>query len=106
MTGLRQRQPRYENRKLLDLAHEAPCFLQLSLYECGKNASVPCHSDMLMHGRGIARKSHDWTAVPGCPACHERFKREHLGDEYEHVWRQAKDRYEDWLWRTNKIRVV
>lgn len=23
--GLRQREPRYQNRKLLDLAHEAPC---------------------------------------------------------------------------------
>jgi len=107
LSGLRQRNPSYRNRKLLDLAHEAPCMLQLGEAGCGNNLSSACHSDLLEHGRGVGLKSHDWAAVPGCPACHARFTREHLGlVEYKAVWQKAHDRYQDWLWRNNKIKVV
>lgn len=107
MSGLRQREPRYENRKLLDLAHEAPCMLQLSVPGCGGYASVPCHSDMLRHSRGFSSKTHDFLAVAGCPACHAAFTRARLGrDGYEQAWQLGLERYLHWLWTNGKLKVA
>src|SRR4051812_36432999 len=94
------------SRKLLDCAHEAPCFLQLGLPGCGNNLSVPCHSDMLRHGRGVGHKSHDNFAVPGCPVCHAGFTRKALGDLYELAWLRAHERYQVWLWENQKVRTA
>ena len=106
MSELRQREPRYENRKLLDIAHEAPCMLRLGVPGCGNHPSVPCHSDNLEHGRGIGNKSHDFYAIPGCPSCHASFTREKLGrDVYNAVWLKAYEQYQYWLWDNGKIRV-
>lgn len=97
----------HRDRSLLDLAHEAPCFLQLGVKDCGKHPSVPCHSDMLAHGRGEGLKSHDALAVPGCPACHAVFTRKHLGKAgYLEKWAQAIALYLVWLWKNKKIQVV
>lgn len=107
MSGLRQREPRYENRRLLDLAHEAPCMLQLGIPGCGNDKSVPCHSDMLEHGKGVGMKSHDYLAVPGCPVCHAGFTREFFGREgYTEVWVKAMTRYLRWLWTERKLKVA
>ena len=96
----------HRDRRLLDLAHEAPCMLRLGT-PCGTNPSVPCHSDMLRHGRGAGHKSHDCLAVPGCPNCHSRFTREALGrDGYERVWQLANEEYQGWLWRNEKVRFA
>lgn len=97
----------HRNRQLLDLCHEAPCCLQLGHEGCGKDPSVPCHSDMIRHGRGASHKSHDCFAVPGCPVCHEYFKRSVLGREgYLEAWLAAMERYILWLWVAQRIRVV
>jgi hypothetical protein len=96
----------HRDRKLLDVAHEAPCMLLLGFPGCGNNLSVPCHSDLLRHGRGIGSKSHDCLAVPGCPCCHQHFTREHLGDTYEATWLAAMERYLVWLWRQGKVKVA
>ena len=96
----------YRNRKLLDLAHEAPCFLQLGTLGCGVDASVPCHSDQLEDDRGIGHKSHDAMAVPGCPACHSDFTRAFLGRaRYWEAHAKALKRYVKWLWETERIKV-
>lgn len=96
----------HRDRKLLDLAHEAPCMLLLGASGCGNDSSVPCHSDMLRHGRGENFKSHDCLAVPGCPPCHVLFTRAHLGRAvYEIAWSIAMERYLVWLWTTRRIRV-
>lgn len=103
----RQREPRIENRALLDIAHDAPCFLRLGVEGCGANRSVPCHSDMLRHGRGAGHRSHDPFAVPGCPVCHAAFTRKNLGREgYEAAWLAAFERYQVWLWENQKVRVL
>jgi hypothetical protein len=95
----------HRNRKLLDIAHDAPCFLNLAS-DCGKDKSVPCHSDMLRHGRGVGHKTHDCYAIPGCPACHNLFTREHLGgDSYGAVWAESFENYVLWLWQNDKIGV-
>ncbi len=94
----------YRNRKLLDVAHEAPCCLLLAECGCSRDPSVPCHSDMQRHGRGAWHKSGDHFAVSGCPVCHTLFTREHLGrDGYEQAWLRAHERYQTWLWETGKI---
>lgn len=104
---VRQRDPAHRDRKLLDLAHEAPCFLRLGVPGCGNDKSVPCHSDMLRHGRGAGCKSDDCLAVPGCPVCHAAFTRANLGrDGYEAVWERAHEQYTVWLWKTGKVRVA
>lgn len=96
----------HRNRRLLDISHEAPCMLQLAP-GCGEFPSVPCHSDMLRHGRGVGHKSHDCFAVPGCPACHAVFTRAHLGqDGYEAAWVAAIERYQVWIWENGKVRVA
>ena len=94
----------YRNPTLLELCREAPCCLQLGAPGCGTNASVACHSDMIRHGRGEHHKSHDCFAVPGCPACHEAWKRSNLGKEgYHAAWVEAMERYILWLWVSGNI---
>lgn len=74
---------------------------------CGNDKSVPCHSDMLRHGRGVGHKSHDCLAVPGCPACHAAFTRQHLGQAgYEAAWLGALERWLVWIWNTGKVKVA
>ena len=97
----------FRSRRLLDVAHDSPCMLLLGVPGCGNNLSVPCHSDMLRHGRGEGHKSHDCLAVPGCPACHAAFTRKTLGrDGYEAAWLDAFERYTVWLWSTGKVRLA
>ena len=104
---LRQREPRHTDRKLLDLCHEAPCMLRLGVPGCGNHPSVPCHSDILRHGRGVGNKTHDLYAVSGCPACHSAFTRERLGRQgYEDAWLYAYERYQLWLWTNGKVRAT
>lgn len=97
----------FRSRKLLDLAHEAPCCLRLGTAECGNYPSVPCHSDMLEHGRGVGHKSDDSLAVPGCPACHALFTRGNLGrDGYQQIHARAMVRYVQWMWANGKVRLA
>ncbi len=96
----------HRSRKLLDVAHEAPCFLVLSP-TCGNHPSVPCHSDQLSDGRGVGHKSHDCLAIPGCPDCHALFTREHMGKQaYQYVHARALKEYLVWLWQNNKVKVA
>jgi hypothetical protein len=97
----------HRNRKLLDVAHDAPCMLQLGVDGCGTHPSVPCHSDMLEHGRGAGHKSHDALAVAGCPACHAAFTRANLGrDGYKEAWIKAVTRYWLWMWTEGRLKVA
>ena len=97
----------HRNRKLLDVAHDAPCMLQLGVDGCGNYPSVPCHSDMLEHGRGAGHKSHDALAVAGCPACHAAFTRANLGrDGYKEAWIKAVIRYWLWMWTEGRVKVA
>lgn len=92
------------NRALLDLAHDAPCFLKLG--PCSGQV-VPCHSDQLGDGRGVGHKSHDPLAVPGCVACHARFTRQYLGrSAYSEIHARALKEYIVWLWQNDKLKVA
>lgn len=81
--------------------------LRLGVAGCSTHPSVPCHSDMLRHGRGAGHKSHDAYAVPGCPACHAAFTRANLGrDGYETAWEAAFERWVLWYWENCLVRVA
>lgn len=97
----------YRNRKLLDIAHEAPCMLQIHGVCTGdRHPRVPAHSDQLRHGRGVGLRSHDCFAVAGCVQCHAAFTRANLGKViYNEVWAGAFERYVLWCWTNEKIGV-
>lgn len=106
-----QKQPRYENRRLLDIAHEAPCFLNFRDYCLHPiTGCEPCHANWWKFGRGAFYKSHDCFHVPGCrgvevEGCH--YALDYGGD----IGRDAKimaferglDRYIRWLLAQRRI---
>lgn len=49
----------YRNRKLLDAVYNVPCFV------CGQ-PSEPCHSNLLVHGKGKGLKSTDAAIMALC----------------------------------------
>ena len=98
----------YRNRKLLDVAHEAPCMFQIDkvcqdgLYPC-----VPCHSNFQRHGRGFAHKAADVFAPSGCVACHAWFDTGMAArSEKEDAFRTAQDRWILWLFENEKVKVA
>ena len=97
----------FRNRALLDLCHEAPCFLLPGQHQCLGAPSEPAHSDMIRHGRGEHHKSHDCFAPPGCHNAHLAFTRSNLGKEgYFLAWVEAMERYVLWQWVTGKVRLA
>lgn len=100
-----QREPRYENRPLLDLCHGAPCLLLYLGCTGGlreDRPSVPCHPNWLEDGKGVGLKAHDDLAVPGCPDCHYQHD---TGTLY--TTEQKKEVHERALgiWRRKLLRV-
>jgi hypothetical protein len=113
LTGRRvmQKRPRYENRKLLDLCHGAPCCLNFPGCTGGEgteNPSVPCHSNSQSDGRGKDYKSHDHSAVPGCPNCHWHldYGVSYTREQKEDTFRQGQRRWWSHLWENNKVKVA
>jgi hypothetical protein len=104
---LRQREPSIENRALLDLCHNRPCFLRFDGCKDGHPdwPSVPCHPKSLALGRGLGRKSHDNLALPGCPACHAVWDAM-PGVEHFHVWCRAFPQWDTYRWRHGLVRVA
>lgn len=86
-----QRQPRYENRRLLDLAH--------NLHECthcGRyvpEGLEPAHSNQSRHGKGMSMKAHDCFHAALCHACHARLDQgSDLSREMRHaLWEAAHE---------------
>lgn len=111
MRPVMQKNPRYENRKLLDLCHGAPCHLNYPGCTGGTSpdaSSVPCHSNTHADGRGSYYKTHDHSAVPGCPSCHHQHDH---GSLYTHEQKvetheRAQKRWRDYLWRNRLIKVA
>ena len=98
----------YRNRKLLDVAHTAPCMFQIhGVCESGLNPSVPCHSNMQRHGRGFSHKSADAYAPAGCTACHAWYDTGKASrEEKEHAFILALERWWLWLLENERVRVA
>lgn len=93
------------NRKLLDLAHEAPCFARFP-HKCGGwQGCEPAHSDSQMFGRGHGHKSNDWAFAAMCHTAHmmlDTFDREQKQTE----WTLAFVETQNWLWTNQLVKVA
>ena len=111
MTGLRQREPRYVNRSLLDLCHGAPCHLNYPGCTGGDSPdfpSVPCHPNWLEDGKGVGLKAHDDLAVPGCPSCHFQHDTgtQYTTEQKKEIHQQAHKRWWRHLLNIGRVKLV
>lgn len=103
---LRQRQPRYVNKKLTDLAHEAPCMAQFP-HTCN-GPSVPAHDNSLSGGHGAGLKSHDYRHAAVCPAAHDLIDGRAGGwslEEKRAEWDRAYIATWHYYWTNGKVTV-
>ena len=98
----------FRNRKLLDLAHEAPCMLKIEgVCQDGVHPSVPAHSNSLRHGRGVGHKSADIFVVASCIACHSWLDTGGATrQDKQQRFMEGLERYWLWLWETGKVKVA
>lgn len=102
--------PRYENRRLLDLARDQPCA------NCGRQdgTTVAAHANWSLYGKGKSIKSHDPFHAWLCGPCHAWLD-QGTGDDPTGTWPQHTKR-EMWerayintvlaQWRNGLIRVA
>lgn len=113
MGELRQREPRYENRKLLDLAHKVD-----RCQNCGSypdSGCEPAHEEGLAAGKAMSTKSHDYRHAALCHACHVwydsiRHGRDPSGDwsaaQRAFMFDRARERTFDIYWRNGWLKVT
>jgi hypothetical protein len=105
-----QKQPRYENRRLLDLAHTAPCFACFP-HQCTQHLGcVPAHANWLAFGKGVGLKAHDWAFAAMCGPAHDIIDRRVPSDMDEAMlqqeWMRAFISTQDHLWANRLLRVT
>jgi hypothetical protein len=90
---VRQREPRWQSRALLDACHEIPCQGGWSA-GCGNSMTEPAHSNQARHGKGKSIKSHDCFVAGLCRSCHQaidqgsKFTRQQRFD----LWQKAHEK--------------
>jgi hypothetical protein len=100
----------YRNRRLLDLAHSAPCMATFS-HECNDYLGCePAHSDSHVFGRGAGHKSNDWAVAFICHNAHKVITAK-VGDDLTreqkfYDWLRAFVRTQTYLWETQKVKVA
>lgn len=102
--------PRYENRRLLNLAHTAPCFATFP-HTCKQHLGcVPAHANWLLFGKGHGLKVSDWAFASMCGPAHDIIDRRIPSDMDEdmlmHEWLRAFISTQDYLWKNDKVRVA
>lgn len=94
----------YRNRRLLDLAHDAPCFADFDHVCYGYMGCDPAHSDSSIFGRGHGHKSHDFAFAALCNNAHKMLDSLSREDKF-HTWLRAYVKTQEWLWTNGKLRV-
>ena len=97
----------YRNRRLLDLAHEMPCFADFP-HDC-RGSVVPCHSNQQIFGRGASYKSHDWAFAAICSNGHDYIDGRRGGwakEDKQAAWLRAYIKTQDYLWKEGKVKVA
>lgn len=105
-----QKNPRFENRKLLDLARGMPC------QGCGNQDEtiVMAHSNFAIHGKAKSMKAHDCFVAALCMRCHSwldsgttnyQLLAPTREDKLE-FFRRASEATMLYLWRNGRIGVV
>lgn len=95
-------------RRLLDLARNAPCMLQIpDICNFDPTTTVACHSNLLAHGHGTGVKSHDCFIAFGCSACHSALDDGSYSREDKEYWfRRGMDGTLLYLWDQGLIDVA
>jgi hypothetical protein len=106
---LRQRLPRYENKRLTNLAHDMPCYATFP-HTCVQHLGcVPAHANWLLFGKGHGAKVSDCFFASMCDTAHKMIDRQIPSDMDEDVLRQEWLRSyistQDHLWREGKVKV-
>ncbi len=98
----------YRSRKLLDLCQGQPCMLMLPCCTGGGEDTVPCHSNQLVHGKGMSEKAGDQFAVPGCAACHRELDQGFTMNKgmKADAWNLAYWRWQRRLWELELVKVA
>jgi hypothetical protein len=113
MPAIGQREPRIENRRLLDLAHRVQFCVNCKRYLA--HGCEPAHSNLQRHGRGENSKSHDQHHAALCHDCHVWYDYGTRTDPTG-IWQATKedkaqffvvmqDRTMDIYWREDWIEV-
>jgi len=93
----------HRDRKLLDLMHTLPCFLRG--IGCEGMPAVPCHSNQLIHGKGLSMKAHDCFVAAGCNTCHHEIDNgKNLDKAAAHtLWRNGIDLTFMWVYGSGEV---
>lgn len=104
--SLRQREPRWQCRALLDAVYQLPCLLQIPGVCEGGNGE-PCHANWSDFGKGKSRKAHDCFVAAGCRACHREIDhgKRLTREEREAMWMCGWRRTILELFRRGLVRV-
>lgn len=95
----------HRDRRLLDLAHEAPCFADFP-HECYEYLGCdPAHSDSQMFGRGGWHKSSDWAHASMCNTAHKMLDSMEREEKF-FAWLRAFVKTQDYYWENKLIKVV
>lgn len=78
------KQPRAENRHLLDMARGKPCLIRSPICVGGTETTVACHGGGVANGKGLGYKLDDWRTAWGCYGCN------HYTDAYGGATRAQK----------------
>ncbi|WP_017907430.1 DUF1364 family protein [Xanthomonas sp. SHU 199] len=97
----------YRDRKLLDLAYQLDCQVQLHGI-CEGGTGEPAHSNQSRHGKGGALKAHDCFFASSCRACHRELDQGRTMNREEkfEAWQRAHERTMLALWQLGLIRVA
>lgn len=94
----------YRNKKLLEIAREAPCMI------CGiqDGSVVAAHSNQIRDGKGKALKAHDYRIAALCFYCHAEIDQGCKLSKQERIdaWDEAHRRTIGWLFDSAYLQVV
>lgn len=79
------KQPRAENRHLLDMARGKPCLIRSPICNYDSETTVACHGGGVANGKGMAYKVSDALTCWGCSACN------HYTDAYGNATKAQKE---------------
>jgi hypothetical protein len=93
----------YRNKKLLNLAKDAPCML------CGSSDGtvVAAHSNQLRDGKGTGIKAHDYRISYLCNLHHFMIDNDKQMSKQERInlWEDAHRKTIGWLFENNHLEV-
>ena len=93
----------YRNRKLLDLAHTAPCFAKFD-HQCMEHLGCdPAHSDSHIFGKGKGLKAHDWAFASLCNPAHMMLGQMEREERF-YEWLHAFVATQKYLWEEGLVK--